>query len=67
MPAVAARVRGDDLTAQHNVNPLDVHLDGHCLKGGRTRHAVAIGLVADHLILVDLGRLKDAGIKRLLR
>jgi hypothetical protein len=66
VPAVAAWVRGDDLTAQHNVNPLDVHLDRHRLKSGRTRHAVTIGLVADHLILVDLGRLKDAGIKRLL-
>jgi hypothetical protein len=67
VPAVAARVRGDYLTAQHNVNPRDVHLDRHRLKSGKTRHAVAIGLVADHLILVDFGRLKDAGIKRRLQ
>jgi hypothetical protein len=67
VPAVAARVRGDELPAQHNVNPLDVNLDRHSLKGGRTRHAVAIGFIADHLILVDLGRLKDIGIKRLFR
>ena len=61
MPAIAARVRGDHLAAQHHLDALDVGFDRHGLEGRRAGHAVAIGLVADHLVLIDLGRLEETG------
>jgi hypothetical protein len=67
MPAIAARVRGDHLAAQHHLDALDVGFDRHGLEGRRAGHAVAIGLVADHLVLIDLGRLEETGIERLCR
>jgi hypothetical protein len=63
VPAVRARVRRDHLATQHHVDALDVSLDRHRLEGGSARHAVAVGLVADHLVLIDLGRLGDTGIE----
>jgi hypothetical protein len=52
MPAVAARVRGDDVGAVHHVDAVDVDLDGNVLECDRARHAVAIGVDADGLIFV---------------
>jgi hypothetical protein len=58
MPAVAARVRGDDLGSLHHVEAVDVDLDRDVLEGGRARHAVAIGVDADGLIFIHSGWLK---------
>lgn len=66
MLAVAARMRRDHLGAEHHVDALDIRLDRHGLKGSRTRHAVAIGVETDQLILVHFGRLDDARIERTL-
>ncbi len=64
--AVAARMRGDDLAAAHDVDPLDVGLDRHDLKCCRARHAVTVVVEANHLVLVGFGRLHDARIEALL-
>jgi hypothetical protein len=61
--AVTTRVRSDHLATLHDVQSCDVGFDRHGLEGGGTRHAVAVGVVADHLILVRLGRLHHAGIE----
>jgi hypothetical protein len=61
--AIATRVRGDHLSALHDVQPFDVGFDCYGLEGGTTRHAVAVGVVADHLVLVGLGRLRHARIE----
>ena len=60
---VGAGVRGDHLAAQDHVDTFDVRLDRHGLEGGRPRHAVAVGVKADHLVLVRLGRLEQAGVE----
>jgi hypothetical protein len=60
---IATRVRRDHLVTQHHVDPLDVYLDRHGLEGGRAWHAVAVGVVADHLVLIDLGRVKNTGVE----
>jgi hypothetical protein len=64
--AVTARVRGDHLAAQNDVDAVDVGLDRHGLERRRARHAVAVVVEARHLILVDLGRLRDARIEALV-
>lgn len=66
VPAVTARMRRDHLGAEHHVDAFDVRFDRHGLKRRRTRHAVAIGVEAHHLVLVRLGRLNDARIERTL-
>jgi hypothetical protein len=63
VPAVTARVRRDHLPAQHDLDPLHVGLDRHGLEGSLPGHAVAVGLVADRLVLIDLGRRADTGIE----
>jgi hypothetical protein len=65
--AVAARVRGNDLTAQHDGDAVDVALDRHRPEGRCARHTVAVVVEAGHLVLVDLGRLADAGVERIVR
>lgn len=65
--AVGARVRGDHLVTQHHVDPLDVGPDRHGLEGSLTGHAVAVGLVTDHLVLIDLGGVENTGIESVLR
>jgi hypothetical protein len=61
--AVAARVRGQDLAAQHDRDAVDVALDRHRLEGGGARRAVAVVVEAGHLVLIDLGRLADARVE----
>jgi hypothetical protein len=56
--AVAARVRGDNFGTPHHVDTVDIDLDGDVLERGRARHAVAIGVDADGLILIHAGGLK---------
>jgi hypothetical protein len=63
MPVVTARVRGNHLAAEHDVDPLDVQLDGNGLEGGGAGHAVAVVVAAHHLVLVDLGRLHDTRVE----
>jgi hypothetical protein len=63
MLAIAAGVRGDHLPVLHDVYTFHVGFDGHGLEGGRARYAVAVRVVADHLILVCLGRLHHAGVE----
>jgi hypothetical protein len=65
--AVGTWMGGDHLAAQHDLDSIDVALDRHRLKGGTARHAVAVVVEARHLVLVDLGRLHDAGIEGMLR
>jgi hypothetical protein len=60
---VAARVGGDHLTAEHYLDALDVGLDRHGLESGTARHAVAVVVEADHLVLVGLGWLDQAGVE----
>lgn len=63
VPAVGARVRGDHAAGLDHVEAVDVGLDRDGLEGSRARHAVAVTVVADRLILVRLGRLHDARIE----
>lgn len=67
MLAIATRVRSNHLAIAHDVHPFDVGFDRHRLEGGDARHAVAIAVVADHLVLVGFGRLHHAGIERTRR
>jgi hypothetical protein len=64
--AIATRVRGDHLSALHDVQPCDISFDRYHPEGRRRRHAVAIAVVADHLVLVGLGRLQHAGIEGII-
>jgi hypothetical protein len=61
--AIATRVRGEHLSALYDVQTFDLGFDRYCLESGGTRHAVAIGVVADHLVLVGLGRLHHTRIE----
>jgi hypothetical protein len=63
VPTVATRMRCQYLATQHDVDPLHIGLDRHRLEGGRARHAVAVGFVANHLVLVDFGRRADTRIE----
>ena len=65
--AITTRVRRDHLSALHDVHPFDVGFDCYGPEGGTTRHAIAVGVVADHLVLVGLGRLQHAGIEAMGR
>jgi hypothetical protein len=67
MPPVTARMRGDHLTAEDDVDALDIQLDGNGLESGAARHAVAVVVAADHLVLVHLGRLHHAGVEGIWR
>lgn len=61
--AIRARVPGHHLAAGHDRDVVHVALDGHCLKRGRARHAVAVVVEAYGLVFVHLGRLADARIE----
>jgi hypothetical protein len=65
--AIATRVRGDYLSALPEAHSIDVGFDRYGPEGGTTRHAVAIGVVADHLVLIGLGRLRHTGIEGMRR
>lgn len=67
MVAVATRLRGDYLTTQQDVHTFDVGFDRYRPEGGVAWHAVAVAVVADHLVLVGLGRLRHAGIEGMRR
>lgn len=54
---------GDHLTPQHHLDALHVSFDGHLLESGKARDAVAVGVEAHHLVLIDLGRPVQARIK----
>jgi hypothetical protein len=60
---VGTRVAGNHPAAEHDVDAVDVALDGHCLEGGSARHAIAVVVEARHLELIDLGRLADARVE----
>jgi hypothetical protein len=64
---IRARVAGDDLALTNHVQAVDVGLERHGLEGGAARHAVAVGVEADHLVLVHLGRLHEARIEGIRR
>jgi hypothetical protein len=66
MLAIATRVRGDHLAALHDVHTLDVGFDRYRREGGAAWHAVAIAGVADHLVLVGLGRLHHARVEGII-
>jgi hypothetical protein len=65
--AVTARMRRDHLTALHDLDLLDIGFDRDHLEGGAARHAIPVGIVAHHLVLVRLGRLQHAGIEDVCR
>jgi hypothetical protein len=67
MLPVGARVGSDHLAAKHQIDARDVGLDRHGLEGHHARYAVAIGVEADHLVLVHLGRLEQARIEGMSR
>ncbi len=54
---------GDDGFVQHNLDAIHIAFDRHRLKRGVARHAVVHVVEPRELILVDLRRLPDAGIK----
>jgi hypothetical protein len=54
---------GDHLAVGDHLDVVHVALDRHCLKGGRARRAVAIVVESHGLVLVHLGRLKNARIE----
>jgi hypothetical protein len=60
---VRAGMRGNHLAAEHHVDAPDVGFDRHSLKGGTARHAIAVVVEADHLVLVGLGRLDQARVE----
>jgi hypothetical protein len=66
VPAVATRMRGDHLAAEHHVNAVDGRLDGDGLESSRARHAVAVIVETHHLVLVGLGGLDDTRMEALL-
>jgi hypothetical protein len=61
--AIRARVLGQHLAVGHDLDVVHVALDRHRLEGGRARHAVAVAVEANGLVLVHLGRLADARIE----
>jgi hypothetical protein len=64
VPAIGTRVGRDHLASPHDIDALHVHLEGHLLERGETRHAVAVGIETHLLILIDLGQLEQTRIKR---
>jgi hypothetical protein len=64
---IRARMRRDDLAAEHHGDVVHIGLHGHGLEGRRPRHAVTVVVVAHRLVLVGLGRLDDAGVEGPLR
>lgn len=63
---IAAFVTGDDGITGHELDAVDVGFDRHRLEGVATWDAVAVGVERGGLILVDLHRLVDAWVERLL-
>ena len=64
---VAATMSGHDRFAIDNLDPVDIRLDGHGAKGDVTRDAVAHFVESHELILVDLRRFANAGVKTRFR
>lgn len=64
---VAARVLSDDLVAGHDGDAFDIALHGHGAESIRPRHAVAVAVETHGLVLVHLGRLRQARIEGALR
>jgi len=65
--AVQTRMPGHDLVAGHDDDLVDVALYRHGPKGVAARHAVVVAVETHRLILVHLGRLRDAGVERVRR
>jgi len=63
MTTVRSWMQRDHLVTEHHVDALDVHLDRHGLEGSLAAYAVAVGVVADHLVFIDLGRFENTGIE----
>lgn len=64
---IAAVMNRDDRFIQHDLDAIHVAFDRHDLKRRLTRHAVVHVVKPRELILVDLRRLPNAGIKPPLR
>jgi hypothetical protein len=60
---VAARMARDDLSAGHDFDVSDVALDRHRAEREHARHTVRVVVETHGLILVRLGRLRDARIE----
>src|SRR5689334_1301549 len=65
--AVAAGMPRYHLSTLDDLNTVDVALDRHRSVGAATRHAVAIAVEMNRLVLVHLRRLADAGIEAVRR
>lgn len=61
--AVAAWMARDDLAVGDQDDAIDVAFDRDDAKGPTSGNAVTVVVEADRLILVDLGRLHDAGVE----
>src|SRR5207249_2589509 len=63
VPAVAAFMPRHHLPARYHLDLADVAFDRYRLIGATTRHAVAVAVEMHRLVLIDLGRLHDAGVE----
>jgi len=64
---IATAMRGHDLIVTDDVNVIDVAFHRHVFEGYRSRHAVTDVVEACELVLIDLRRTADAGIKGMFR
>jgi hypothetical protein len=63
---IAATMNCNDGFIEHDLHAIDITLDRHRLKRGLARHAIVHVVEPRELILVDLRRLPNAGIKPML-
>lgn len=61
---IAAPMGGNHGIGRHHIDTVNIRLDRHRLKGPTTRDRVTISVKTNRLILIDLRRLRDTGIKR---
>lgn len=62
---IAAPMGGNHGIGRDNIDTVNIRLDRHRLKGPTTRDRVTIGVKTNRLILIDLRRFRDTGIKRM--
>ena len=61
--AIATIMTSDDPPVRHDLDVIDVALDGHVPKGIGSGDAVVVVVEADGLVLIDLGFLADTGVE----
>jgi hypothetical protein len=66
-PFVTAPMRGHHHALGNDFDPMDIRLDRDLLKSPAPGHRIAVGVVANRLILIDAGLGGDTGIESPLR